>query len=230
MAEDVKVLTPKVRDYHLHLQQFKTARAAVKQHEANVIPGRMVMYRDFVNQHNAAGGKVNALIFVFLYREVVNGPLKKLAVHNVCSDKDSQSCDAWFVRDVMDHHFSGRSNVGEGLIAKQKAAAQLAGLQGLEIIQAGDHGPHFSSLNTFWNNTMLFTKYGVSLLDSFLCSYHAFNVCDAAGAVSKRLAGQELRAGTTTTHRTTMQSHAHMQYSLITSQGMPSMSTLSTSW
>jgi hypothetical protein len=196
LAVEIKHLRQKVKMYELHLQQFDKCRAAVKEAEENIVPGRMVMYRDFVNQHNANGGKVNSLVLVLLYRETIGGPLCKVALHNICTDAQSQACDAWYVKDVMDHHLSERSNACDGLIAKQKAAAAAAGFEGLYITVAGDHGPHFCSKNTFYNNTLFKTMYGVVLTDCFLCSYHAFNVCDAAGCVSKRLGLVELRSGT----------------------------------
>ena len=162
---------------------------------------------------------VSVCVCVWTHR----GPLsqfeynRKLCVHNICSDAVSQGCDAHFVKDVMEHHLSGpdlsnscslsltpfihlspsitgRSRVGEELIRKQKAAAARSGIS-FEIVQSGDHGPHFSSKETFFNQTLFFQDYGVILTDCFLCSYHAFNVCDAAGNVSKTLASAALRDG-----------------------------------
>jgi hypothetical protein len=69
LKADMKKLQPKVDAYRLHLAQYETARATMKQHERDIRPGRMVMYRDFVNQHTNAGNKVNSLVLVFLYRE-----------------------------------------------------------------------------------------------------------------------------------------------------------------
>jgi hypothetical protein len=195
LAIELEKLRKKVQLYQVHLEQYEKCRARVKEAEESITPGRMVMYRDFVNQHNPAGAKVNSLVLVVLYRDTIGGPIHKVALHNICTDAASQSCGAWYVRDVMDHHLSGRSNVCDGLFAKQKAAAKAAGFRGLEITVAGDHGPHFCSKNTFYNNTLFYALYGVVLTDSFLCSYHAFNVCDAAGCVSKRLAIAEMRDG-----------------------------------
>ena len=53
--------TLQVAAYRIHLEQFDVARKAIKRHEANIVPGRMVLYRDFVNQHNFKGAKVNSL-------------------------------------------------------------------------------------------------------------------------------------------------------------------------
>jgi hypothetical protein len=62
-------LTQKVLQYKTHLEQYRVCREAVKEEERKVRPGRMVMYRDFVNQHTSKGNKVNSLVLVFLYRE-----------------------------------------------------------------------------------------------------------------------------------------------------------------
>ena len=69
-----------------------------------------------------------------MYRDVKNGPLKKLVVHNVTSDTGTNICDASMVHDMImvDHHLSSRSNVGEGLIAKQRGGGTL------RLYQAGD--------------------------------------------------------------------------------------------
>lgn len=230
LDQGVRKLTKQVEAYHLHLAQYEVARQAVQVATAAIRPGRMVLYRDFVNQHNANGKKVNSLVLVVLYKDtdskevrvyvytctsactlvavrhptpvnnqcahvhVYQEPLKKLSIHNVCADPNTNGATAYYVRDVMHHHLSGTSNVGEGLFARQKGYAAARG-EKLMITQSGDHGPHFSSARTFYNQTTFDAYYDIEIRDSFLCSYHAFNRCDGAGAVSKVLARRAVRDG-----------------------------------
>ena len=200
LISEQRKLKAKDEACRVHQDQLEKARPAVKAAEALICPGKMVMYRDFVNQHNSEGAKVNALVLVFFYKDynaegqVPVGPPNKLVLHNICSDPDSQGCDAWYVRDVMEHHLSGRSRAGNDLFARQKKYASDKG-EHLEILQAGDHGPHFSANRTFYNQTTFMDTYQIAIHDSFLCSYHCFNVCDAAGRVSKMLSAAEARDG-----------------------------------
>ena len=53
---------------------------------------------------------------------------------------------------------------------------------------SGDHGPHFHSAKTMYNESSFFAKYGKKMVNMFLCSYHAYNRCDSAGVESKRIA------------------------------------------
>jgi hypothetical protein len=110
-TKEVGRLQEKFDHYEIHLKQFEICRKTVKDYEEALVPGQMVMFRDFVNQHNASGKKVNNLVLVFLYREEEGEDIRKLAVHNFCTDAESQSCSAWFTKDVLDHHLSTRSKV-----------------------------------------------------------------------------------------------------------------------
>jgi len=162
--------------YELHLGQLKTARAKVFDVQNNLKPGECLVFRDFVNQHNELGKKVNNLVLVILYREVENGELLVYNISNICEFANGGSCDAYFVADVFDFHLR---RDGSGLF-KQFHTISIS----------GDHGPHFSSGETVYNESTFFKKFEKKVQVFFLCSYHAFNRCDAAGAAVKTLAGQ----------------------------------------
>jgi hypothetical protein len=182
-------LTKQVSDYELHLTQYETARQAAWDAEKAVQPGSMVWYRDFVNQHDSDGAKIHDYVLVMMYREVKDGPLMKLVVHNVTSDSETNMCDASMVQDMIDHHLSGESNVGDGLIMEQTAAG--GGV--LKLYQAGDHGPQLSGNETLYAQSAFWDKYRVEIRDGFLCSY--FNPCDAGGSVGVRIADGLARKG-----------------------------------
>ena len=95
-------------------------------------------------------------------------------INNFCSDKDHRSADSFYVAQVFETHLKD-----PGTWFRTK------GLEKLFI--CGDHGPHFSATKTVYNETTFFVKYGVTPWCFFLCSYHAYNRCDGAGAEAKIL-------------------------------------------
>ena len=106
LAQKQKILLKKVASYHLHLKQYETCREECKQAEAQLVhgDGRCVLYRDFVNQYNEEGRKVNNLVLVKITRGE-NGELAVEKLHNFSTDKLS-GCDAYFVADVFAHHLT----------------------------------------------------------------------------------------------------------------------------
>ena len=59
----------------------------------------------------------------------------------------------------------------------------------------GDHGGHFSSQETIFNESTFKTKYNIEVECLFLCSYHAYSLCDGAGVHSKREAEKVNESG-----------------------------------
>ena len=175
LQKNQRDLRTKVARYHRHLEQYSKCRDAVKAVETSlrVGDGRCVLYRDFVNCYNERGTKVKNLVLVKLTR----GEDRDLVVekiHNFCTDKES-GCDAYYVADVFRHHMTTEEKGGSGLFDDIK-----------EIFLAGDHGPHFASVQTVYNESTLWTKWGKLVHPMFLCSYHAYNRCDGAGVTVKR--------------------------------------------
>ena len=162
--------------YHLHLEQYCSARKKVKQIENNLEVGEALIYRDFVNQHSVTGGKVMNLVLSVLYRVETGGPLFATSIHNVCTDEDTMSSDAAFVADVFDFHLKKKSDHNPGTFDNFH-----------KIYLSGDHGSHFSSGDTMYNESTWFEKYKMVVECHFLCSYHAFNRCDGAGVTAKNL-------------------------------------------
>jgi hypothetical protein len=158
-------LTKKVEFYHQHLEQYATARAAAKDHEADVRMGngtttrsKIVWYRDFVNHHDCDGSKIHDYVLVWVYRDSTDplSSIKKYVVHNVTSDPATNKADTAMVHDFVDHHLSGRSRVADDLISRLKAAS-CDGI--IELVQSGDHGTDLNCVAT----TLLWTKLRFSI-------------------------------------------------------------------
>ena len=168
-----------MKRYRLPIEQYEVQRPFIKDLERNLKPGECVLYRDFVNQYNANQAKVANLQLVVLSRDKIGAPLTVQKISNFCSDKDTASCDSFFVADVMAFHMTPKGKHSSGL---------LSGFS--KIYQCGDHGPHFVSRQTVLNESRFHELYEIELENHFLCSYHAYNRCDGAGVESKRLAIQ----------------------------------------
>ena len=170
------------KKYATHLKQLETCRTRVIQAAAELQVGECLVYRDFVNQHNEKGRKINNFVLVVLYREVSGGDLVPINISNIIEfDKDG-SCDAYFVADVFTFHLKSKEQGGTGLFERFH-----------KIIISGDHGPHFSSAETIYHESTFYAKYKKQIQVLSLCSYHAFNRCDAAGAAVKLLAYQKAK-------------------------------------
>jgi hypothetical protein len=173
-------LQNQVARYNLHVKQYAAQRPFMKELEKRLKPGECILYRDFVNQYNGDGKKVNNLVLVVMWRDEVGGPLHVQKLSNLCSDAESRSCDAYYVADVMAFHL-------------QRETGFLSRFH--KIYQSGDHGPHFISRSTALNESRFHELYGVEIENHFLCSYHAYNRCDAAGVEGKRLAQRQANIG-----------------------------------
>ncbi len=167
----------KLANYETHLKQYAECRARVQQCEADLKFGdrTCLLYRDFVNTYSEAGSKIKNLVLVKITRGA-DGQLVVEKRHNLCSSKQA-GCDAFFVADVMDFHMKAVTDGGSGFLEHED-----------HIIQSGDHGPHFACCETVWNESQFFDKYGKTLSNLFLCSYHAYNRCDGAGVCLKKAA------------------------------------------
>ena len=161
----VRILRDNVSRYHTHLKQFEVCRAVVKRIEANLVPGECVLYRDFVALYNCEGNKVQNLVLVVLWRKVAGEPIRVFKFNNYCDDKNSRSADAYYVADVFDFYFGQGSHHCTFFQANNIT----------KIFISGDHGPHFSSIQTIFNETTIYSRYGIVVEAFSLCSYHAYN-------------------------------------------------------
>ena len=165
LVAKVRILRDKVGLYHKHLKQFEVCRAVVKRIEENLVPGECVLYRDFVALYNCEGNKVQNLVLVALWRMQPGEPLRVFKFSNYCDDKDTRSADAYYVADVFDFYF------GQG--EHHCKFFQVNNITKIYI--SGDHGPHFSSIQTIYNETTIYARYGIIVEAFSLCSYHAYN-------------------------------------------------------
>ena len=188
---DLRQLRDQVATYKRHLEQYDKCRSTMKKIENNLKQGEAVLYRDFVNQYMSGGGKLYNLVFVLLWHENEGRQQYEriMKFNHMCSDPETGSCDAYFMADVWEYF------LGVSKFLKRKNITKL--------YVSGDHGPHFSAVQTFFKECTLYLKYQILLHDFFLCSYHAFNRCDSAGrepkklnevAIRKRTANDEARS------------------------------------
>jgi hypothetical protein len=161
-----------VQKYRTHLRQFEKCRPLVKEVQDNLKPGECLIYRDFVNQYTSDGKCIN-LVLVLLWRERELQELNILKIHNVCTDRIHGGADSYFVAAVFKHHL-------ESALFERFHT----------IFISGDHGPHFTSAQTIYNESTFYPKYGKKIVCLFLCSYHAYNRCDSAGVEAKRILQQ----------------------------------------
>lgn len=179
LTQKIRKLLPKVKNWRLHQDQMATARAVVKAKLAELQVGEVGVTRDFVNHHDHSGGHVKCLHFVLQWRDEADGPLRLLKLRNYCSDTKSMSTDSYFTADAMDLHL--------------KPGGWFDNFHTVYFF--GDHGPHFSSAATMYNESTCYRRYDKEIHLLFLASYHAFGRADGAGAEDKRSAKQDLRSG-----------------------------------
>ena len=195
LKDRLKVLRGKLRDlrsdiarYKRHEEQFERCRTELEELERTLPVGEAVLYRDFVNQYNSGGKKIGNLQLVILFRTEEKMPLVQIKVYNFSGGDGGVKCDPFFVQDVMDFHMKPVDQGGSGLLGNFS-----------KIHISGDHGSHFSSTKTIFNESRMFERYGIKVRIISLCSYHCYNRCDAAGVLGKKLAakaaleGKELR-------------------------------------
>jgi len=166
-----------VQRYRLHLDQYKSQRSYVAGVLDDLQPGEAVLFRDFVNSYNFRGAHIKNLQLVLRWRDKEGGPLRTFKMANFCSDPATQSCDAFYYKDVMEHHLRSAEEKGSGFLSSFK-----------KVYIVGDHGPHFSSKSTLWAESKWFEQFGTVVEPIYLCSYHAYNLCDGAGSEHTRLA------------------------------------------
>jgi hypothetical protein len=166
-------LFAKQEEYKAHLKQFAVCRPYVDEKIKKLSPGECLLFRDFVNQYASDGVKIGNLQLVVLYRLKEGGLVRTLKVSNF---HRRPTTDWFFVRDVMDFHLKGKANGGSGLFD-----------QFTQIYISGDHGSHFSAKQNIYFESTIFELYAKTVLLLFLCSYHCYNRCDAAGVYSKVL-------------------------------------------
>ena len=173
-------LEAKVEKYKKHKNQFETCRKRVNKIMENLGPGECLVYRDFVNQHSWYDNqKICNLVLVVIWKE--NGSLRSIKLNNFCSDEDSQSTDPYYVRDVLDFHLRQKNILTghTGLLHQFKkiyisGSSAPAHRKRLTYL-LGDHGSHFSSIKTVYNESCMFDEYGVDVHIVSLPSYHCFN-------------------------------------------------------
>lgn len=174
--------------YIRHIEQFATARAVVKRIEERLIPGECLMYRDFVNQYTCTGSKMKNLVLVVKWRDVEDGELQGIKFNNFCADANTNSADAFYVADVYNFFFAPITSSGSETGDKLSRCKWFERHAIKKIYLAGDHGPHFSAAQAMYKESEIYETCGILFHVFFLCSYHAYNPCDAAGVESKRLA------------------------------------------
>jgi hypothetical protein len=170
-AKKLSDLMRKVKEYRLHLDQLATGRKETKILEEKLLPGEVIIIRDFVNHHDHSGKHVKCLHWVVMWRDVIGQPLKHLKLRHYCSDGESMMTDSYFTADVMDFHLHPGDEHHPGLFDHFH-----------RLYFVGDHGPHFASAPTVYNESAAFFKYGKEVVPMFYTSYHAFGRADGAGA------------------------------------------------
>ena len=187
---ELEARTRKLREqenlYQNHLKQYEACRRTIKKIEATLAPGEAVMYRDFVAAYNCEGTKLQNLVLVVLWRETIGGPLQVWKFSNLCDDPNSRSADAYYVADVFEFYFG----VQRG---RTHTCSFFRDRKIKKIYVSGDHGPHFSSIATMYNESTMAEKYDLEVEIFFLCSYHCYNRCDGAGVEPKKLAKQQAK-------------------------------------
>ena len=167
-------LEKKVETARVHQKHYEIARKHVKTIEDNLAPGQVLIFRDFVNQYNEDKKKINNLIFVVL-RPHPSG------VGNIIdySDNIAQTkCTAQYHAYCLDFLFQ-RDDIFP---------------PGTTVFISGDHGPHFWCWDTLAYQSTVFRKFGLKIHVVGLCSYHAYNRCDAHGAnIKKAVRAEQLR-------------------------------------
>ena len=69
VTEKLRKAAVDVKKYQIHLKQLQTCRPRVIEAAEHLTIRQCLVYRDFVNQHNVQGRKINNFVLVVLYRE-----------------------------------------------------------------------------------------------------------------------------------------------------------------
>ena len=180
----IRELDLKCNEFAVHKKQLAEQRKDVTKRTEDLKPGQVIVIRDFVNHYDHSGGQVKCLIFVLLFKLPHGGPLEVIKLRNYCDDKRSASTDAYFVADCVKFHLSPKSPHNPGWFDDFK-----------EIIWVGDHGPHFSSSQTWYDESNAWHIYGKEVTDLFLPNYHAFSRADGAGAEDVMSSRRDFKKG-----------------------------------
>jgi hypothetical protein len=128
---------------------------------------RVIVYEDFVNDHDTENEKVSNLVFTIIWRDH-NNNIQRKYVDNVCTD-ETKCCDAFFVRHVWEYHLNNRKDPTSEFYRVT------------HILRSGDSGPHFHNRLTIeWESNVQDT-YDIEWETHTLCKRHAYGLCDAAG-------------------------------------------------
>jgi len=174
VIDSCRKLKTKMADLDRHVEQLETARERVKQAEADLKEGEVLIYRDFVNTYTPDGKMMN-LVLVCMWKTKPQQTTPHIVkINNYCSHAKTSGASSWYVADVFEYHL------------KKEGGTEFF-RQFNHIILAGDHGPHFISIMTVHNQSRWFDKYGKTVYCLFLCSYHAYNRCDGAGVETIKL-------------------------------------------
>ena len=184
LTQRIKKLRVDLRVYRLHVLQLAKSRAAVKKAEENLQPGEAMVIRDFVNHHDHGGAHVKCLHWVLMWRNEIGAPLRILKLRHYCSDKASLSTDSYYQADVCDFHLDESNPHCPMLFAPFHT-----------FFLVGDHGPHFASHATMYNESTLFRRFGKKILVLFFTSYHAYSRADGSGAEDSRDLRRDAVAG-----------------------------------
>ena len=144
LKQKIVELDKLVENARVHQIHYETARKYVKTIEENLMPGQVLIYRDFVNQYNEDKKKINNLVFVII-RPSPDG------IGNIYDYVDCiahTKCDAKYHSHCLDHLFQ-REDIFP---------------RGTTVYISGDHGPHFWCWDTLAFQSTLFGKYGVRTL------------------------------------------------------------------
>jgi hypothetical protein len=177
-------LRTSLRGYRLHVEQLAQCRARAKYAEDHLAVGECMVIRDFVNHHDHAGGHVKCLHWVLMWRDTEGGNIKRLKLRHYCSDKKSLSTDSYYQADITDFHLN-----------EDNEHCPLLFVPFHLIIFVGDHGPHFASHETMYNESTLKRRYGKTIKCMYLTSYHAYSRADCSGSQDSTALRRDMRMG-----------------------------------
>ena len=185
VKKKIALFQTKVIHYEEHLKQKEWNRKRVHEIQRNLKPGECLCFRDFVNNYNARGKKIMNLVLVVLYVEVEGqDPPCVSVVHNLSDheiDKNNKT-DRFYAMDVLQFHLDQEN--GSKLFNRFHT-----------IWISGDHGSHFSARETIYFEAMAWERYGKTLREINLASYHCYNRCDGSGAAVVALAKDQAKEG-----------------------------------
>ena len=184
ISQQITLLRLKVQNYRLHKQQLASNRAYVNAKLATLIPKEVGVTRDFVNHYDSRGQHVKCLIFVLQWREIPGAPLKLLKIRNYCSHAETLSCDSYYNADCTDFHLRAKSDFTPGHFDTFT-----------KVYFFGDHGPHFASVATMFNESTFYRIYSKEVYDNFFTSYHAYGRADGAGSEDNMSFANDFRKG-----------------------------------